>query len=66
MASNRKLYLDGLSKGLQGVPFDSFTDLIEYNGEMIQRKMHPGFKAGYDKGLQKKNILEEKGSNKTR
>ena len=51
VAANKKLYLDGYRKGLQGVPFDSFTDLIEYNGEMIQRKDHPGFKAGYIKGL---------------
>ena len=66
VAGNRKLYLDGLSKGLQGVPFDSFTDLIEYNGEMIQRKKHPGFKAGYNEGLKRSAMLEKNDNKKTR
>ena len=63
LASNRKLYLDGYRKGLQGIPFESFTDLIEYNGEKIQRKNHPGFEAGYIKGLNDLAKIENNNNN---
>lgn len=52
IARNRKLYLDGYSKGLQGISLESFTDLIEKDNEMIQRKDHPNFKAGYNAGCE--------------
>ena len=67
IAANKKLYLDGYRKALQDIPFESFTDLIEYNGEMIQRKNHPGFAAGYEKGLKERISLEKSDNNyKTR
>ena len=65
-ALNRKLYLDGYSKGLQGIPFDSFTDLIEYNGKKIKRKDHPGFTAGYEKGSALRFSQEANNNHKTR
>ena len=67
VASNRKLYLDGYSKGLQEVPLESFSDLIEENGKMVQRKDHRSFKAGYLRGYE--DIIIQKNSvnnNKTR
>ena len=52
VANNRKLYLDGYRKGLQEVPLESFSDLVEENGKMVQRKDHRSFKAGYLRGLE--------------
>ena len=67
VAANQKLYLDGYAKGLKGVPLESFTDLVEENGKIIQRKDHRNFKAGYARGLQElKNQLEINNSHKTR
>lgn len=51
MAANQKLYLDGYRKALLGVPLESFTDLVEENGVMVQRKDHRNFKAGYTNGV---------------
>lgn len=67
VAANRRLYLDGYAKGYQGIPFESFTDLIENDGKMVQRKDHPGFKAGYNQGFVDRMKKEEgKNSHKTR
>ena len=67
LASNQKLYLDGYAKGLKGVPLDSFTDLVEENGRLIQRKDHRNFKAGYARGLEElQNQLAYNNQRKTR
>ena len=67
VASNQKLYLDGYSKGLKGVPLESFTDLVEENGKIIQRKDHRNFKAGYARGQQElENQMSLNTAHKTR
>ena len=67
VAANQKLYLDGYSKGLKGVPLESFTDLVEENGKIIQRKDHRNFRAGYLHGLEElKNQVKTDIEHKTR
>ena len=67
VAAYNKLYWDGYRKALIDVPLESFTDLVEENGEMIPRKNHRNFKAGYKAGLEKKKAeLENMKNNKTR
>ena len=67
LAANQKLYLDGYRKGLLGVPLESFTDLVEENGKMIQRKDHRNFKAGYLQGCKElASKVEENNNHMTR
>ncbi len=48
---NNKLYLAGYSAGLKGeAPLESFVELVEENGKMVQMKDHRNFKAGYLRG----------------
>ena len=64
IAANRKLYLDGLRKALQNVPLESFTDLVDENGVMVQRQEHRSFKAGYKAGMEE--LEKQNKSNKSR
>ena len=61
----RVLFLDGYRKGLQNAPLENFTDLVEENGKMVQRKNHRSFLGGYKKGLEE-GQKQVKVNNKTR
>lgn len=67
VAANRKLYQDGYDKGLKAVPLENFSDLVEQNGKMVQRKDHRSFKAGYLRGYEELIIRQNSvNNNKTR
>lgn len=67
IAANRKLYQDGYDKGIKAIPLDNFSDLVEQNGKMVQRKDHRSFKAGYLRGYEELIIRQNSiNNNKTR
>ena len=66
VARNNKLYLDGYRKGLLGVPLESFSDLVEENGKLVQRKDHRNFKAGYARGAEELALQLNNSANRTR